>query len=144
MSDDPPQAPYTLTGRCICGAVYYTITERQLADGLCHCNRCRPQAGSAFSTVTFVPRSAVTITGETAVFDDIRSSEKWVLRRYCPRCGSPLSAEPDLTSELFMIKAETLDSNEWFRPVWELLIGRRRPWVSPVPGAKQFEGNPEI
>ena len=29
-------------------------------------------------------------------------------------------------------------------PVWELFVGRRRPWVSPVPGAKQFEGNPDI
>ena len=46
--------------------------------------------------------------------------------------------------ELFMIKAGTIDSNEWFHPVWELFVGRRRPWVSPVPGAKQFDGNPEI
>jgi len=66
------------------------------------------------------------------------------LRRYCPRCGSPLTTEPDLTPELYMVKAGGIDSNEWFEPVWELFVGRRRPWVSPVPGAKQFEGNPEI
>ena len=24
------------------------------------------------------------------------------------------------------------------------VVGRRRPWVSPVPGAKQFDGNPDI
>ena len=28
-----------------------------------------------------------------------------VLRRYCPRCGSPLTTEPDLTPELYMVKA---------------------------------------
>jgi hypothetical protein len=67
-----------------------------------------------------------------------------VLRRYCPRCGSPLTTEPDLTPELFMVKAGTLDSDEWFRPAWELFVGRRRPWVNPVPGAKQFDGNPDI
>jgi hypothetical protein len=43
-----------------------------------------------------------------------------------------------------MVKAGTLDSNEWFRPVWELFVGRRRPWVSPVLGAKQIEANPEL
>ena len=43
-----------------------------------------------------------------------------------------------------MVKAGTLDSNEWFHPVWELFVGRRRPWVSPVPGAKQLEANPEL
>jgi hypothetical protein len=39
-----------------------------MVDGLCHCNRCRPQSGTAFSTVIFIHRSALTITGETAVF----------------------------------------------------------------------------
>jgi hypothetical protein len=36
-----------------------------------------------------------------------------------------MTTEPDLTRELFMIKAGTLDSNEWFHPVWELFVGRR-------------------
>jgi hypothetical protein len=125
-----------LTGRCMCGAVTYKITERPMADGLCHCNRCRPQSGTAFSTIIFIHRSALTITRETAVFEDIGTSGRRVLRRYCPRCGSPLTTEPDLTPELFMIKAGTLDSSEWFHPVCELFVGRRRPWVSPVPGAK--------
>jgi hypothetical protein len=102
-----------------------TIRDRVLDDHLLH-------------------RSALTITKETAVFEDIGTSGRRVLPRYCPRCGSPLTTEPDLTPELFMIKAGTLDSNEWFHLVWELLVGRRRPWVSRVPGAKQFEGNPDI
>src|SRR5438270_14031419 len=79
-----------------------------------------------------------------AVFDDIGTSGLRVLRRYCPRCGSPLTTEPDLTPDLMMVQAGTLDSNEWFRPVWELFVGRRRPWVSPVLGAKQIEANPEL
>jgi hypothetical protein len=144
MSTDATQASETLTGRCMCGAVHYKIAEKSLVDALCHCNRCRPQSGSAFSTVIFAHRSALTIFGETAVFDDVGSSGLRVLRRYCPRCGSPLTTEPDLTPELCMVKAGSLDSNEWFHPVWELFVGRRRPWVGPVPGAKQFEGNPEI
>jgi hypothetical protein len=144
MSDDAPQIPETLTGGCMCGAVHYIVAEKPLADGLCHCDRCRPQSGSAFSTVIFVHRGAVSITGETAVFDDIGSSGLRVLRRYCPRCGSPLTTEPDLTPDLLMVKAGTIDSNEWFHRVWERFMGRRRPWVSPVPGAKQFDGNPDI
>jgi hypothetical protein len=144
MSDGAPQVPDTLTGRCVRGAVTYKITERPMADGLRHCNRCRPQSGSAFSTVISIRRDALTIIGETAVFEDIGTSGLRVLRRYCPRCGSPLTTEPDVTPELFMIKTGTLDSNEWFHPVWELFVGRRRPWVGPFPGAKQFEGNPDI
>jgi hypothetical protein len=63
----------------MCGAVRYTVAEKPLATGLCHCNRCRPQSGSAFSTVIFAHSSAITITGETAVFDDIGASGLRVL-----------------------------------------------------------------
>ena len=34
--------------------------------------------------------------------------------------------------------------NEWFQPMMELFVGRRRPWITSVPGAQQFEGNPPI
>ena len=144
MSDDLPQPPERMTGGCMCGAVRYTIAEKPLATGLCHCNRCRPQSGSAFSTVIFVHRSAVTITGETAVFDDIGSSGLRVLRRYCPRCGSPLTTEADVTGDIMFVKAGGIDSNEWYHPDLEMFVTRRRPWVSPVTGATQFEGNPEF
>jgi hypothetical protein len=144
MSDDLPQPPERMTGGCMCGAVRYTIAEKPLAAGLCHCDRCRPQSGCAFSTVIFVRRSAITITGETAVFDDIGSSGLRVLRRYCPRCGSPLTTEADMAPEIMFVKAGGIDSNEWYQPVLEMFVERRRPWVSPVPGANQFEGNPEF
>jgi hypothetical protein len=74
--------------------------------------------------------------------EDVGSSGLKVLRRYCPRCGSPLTTEPDLTPDVMFVKAGGINSNEWFHPVLELIVERRRPWVSPVTGATQFEGNP--
>jgi hypothetical protein len=144
MSGNAPQMPDTLAGRCMCGAVTYAISEKTLVGGLCHCDRCRPQSGTAFSTVIFIHSGALTIVGETSFFDDIGTSGLTVLRRFCPRCGSPLTTEPDLTPALFMVKAGALDSNEWFHPGWELFVGRRRPWVSRIPGAEQYDGNPDI
>jgi hypothetical protein len=69
-----------------------------------------PQSGSAFSIIIFVHRSAVTITGETAVFDDVGSSGVRVLRRYCPRCGSLLTTEPVV---LVTGCSVALDRSEW-------------------------------
>ena len=114
------------------------------AAGLFHCDRCRPQSGSAFSTVIMIRRSTIEIEGETAVFDDIGSSGLYVARRYCPRCGSPLTTEPDVTPDLMFVNAGGIDADEWFHPVMELFVGRRRPWVAKVPGAQQLEGNPPI
>jgi hypothetical protein len=89
-----------------------------------------------------VHRNAITITGETAVFDDIGASGLRVLRRYCPRCGSPMTTESDATPDIFFVKAGSIDSNEWYHPHIEMFVTRRRPWVSPVAGATQFDGNP--
>lgn len=144
MSSNLPEVPSRLTGGCMCGAVRYDISERPMFGALCHCDRCRPQSGSAFSTVVFIKRSTFRLEGETTVFEDIGASGRRVGRRCCARCGSPLTTEPDVVPDLMMVKVGGIDNNEWFRPVIELFVGRRRPWVSPVPGAKQFDGNPDI
>jgi hypothetical protein len=138
------QIPASLAGGCMCGAIRYRISAAPIATGLCHCDRCRPQSGSAFSTIIIIRRSTLAIEGETAVFDDIGSSGLHVARRYCPGCGSPLTTEPDVTPDLMFVKAGGIDANEWFHPVMELFVGRRRPWVTPVQGAQQLEGNPPI
>jgi hypothetical protein len=59
-----------------------------------------------------------------------------------PACGSPLTTESDAALDIMVVKAGGIDANEWFHPVMELFVGRRRPWVAPVPGAVQLEGNP--
>lgn len=144
MSDPIPPIPARLSGGCMCGRVRYSISEPPIAAGLCHCDRCRPQSGSAFSTIVIIKRSTFDLKGETAVFEDIGSSGLRVLRRYCPRCGSPLTTEPDVAPNHMFVKAGGIDSNEWFNPVLELFVTRRRPWVTAVPGTQQFEGNPPI
>ena len=143
-TQDPPPIPDMLAGGCMCGAVRYTISAAPMASGLCHCNRCRPQSGSAFSTIIIIRRETFAIEGETKVFDDIGSSGLHVARRACARCGSPLTTEPDVAPELMFVKAGGIDDNEWFHPAMELFVTRRRPWVAPVPGAQQFEANPPI
>jgi hypothetical protein len=144
MTENPSTPPQTLTGHCMCGAVSYKISTPPVAVGLCHCDRCRPQAGSAFSTVMFVQRNAFEINGETAVFEDVGSSGLRALRRYCPQCGSPLTTEADVTPTLFFVKAGGLDQTDWLRPTFEMFVSRRMPWVSALPGAAQFDGNPTL
>ena len=114
MTNGLPETPDSLAGGCMCGAVRYKISEKPIAAALCHCNRCRPQSGSAFSTVIIIKRSTITLEGETAVFEDIGASGLPVARRYCPPCGSPLTTEPDAAPDVMMVKAGGIDSNEWF------------------------------
>jgi hypothetical protein len=46
--------------------------------------------------------------------------------------------------DIMFVKAGGIDNNEWFQPTMELFVTRRRPWLTPVPGIPQFDGNPPI
>jgi hypothetical protein len=122
MTDNLPEVPNFMTGGCMCGAVRYRISEKPIVAALCHCNRCRPQSGSAFSTVIIIKRSAFELEGETTVFEDVGASDLRVGRRSCARCGSPLATEADVTPDLMFVKTGGIDHNEWFRPVMELFV----------------------
>ena len=104
-------------------------------------------ATAAFSTVVIIKRRTLELEGPTNVFEDIGASGKRVGRRCCAKCakcGSRLTTEPDAAPQIMFIKAGGIDNNEWFQPAMELFVTRRRPWVSPVPGSLQFDGNPPI
>jgi hypothetical protein len=94
MTDSQPKMPATLQGGCMCGAVRYRISAPPIATGLCHCNRCRPQSGSAFSTI-IINRSTFELEGETMVFEDVGSSGLGVGRRVAP--GADRRSRQNLT-----------------------------------------------
>ena len=113
MTDEISQPPALSTGGCMCGESATPLPKAARYRRL----PLRPlpaQSGSAFSTVIFVHRSAVTITGETADTEDVGSSGLKVLRRYCLRCGSALFTVPDVTPDLMMVKAGGIDSTSGF------------------------------
>jgi hypothetical protein len=48
--------PYAGTGHCLCGAVEYRYEGDPIAIGLCQCDRCQRQSGSAFLIGVIFPR----------------------------------------------------------------------------------------
>ncbi len=72
-------------GRCLCGAVSFTVEAPLGAPDACHCRECRRQSGHYWAS-TDVPRAAVTITGADAL-RWYQSSER-VRRGFCGTCGA--------------------------------------------------------
>jgi hypothetical protein len=57
------------TGGCLCGAVRYRYRGEPSAVGLCQCQRCQRQSGSAFLIGVVFPREAVTIEGRLTTYE---------------------------------------------------------------------------
>ena len=57
------------TGHCLCRAMQYRYEGDPITIGLCQCDRCQRQSGSAFLIGVIFPRDAVTITGPLTTYE---------------------------------------------------------------------------
>ena len=105
-------------GGCLCGSVRYRVTQPFMAVVACHCRNCQKQAGSAVSVIAVAARASLEVQGELATYEDRGSSGQTVLRRFCPRCGSPIVS--DMASAeaqgMIFVKAGTLDDTSDLQP----------------------------
>jgi hypothetical protein len=89
-----------LRGRCLCGAIQYTVNGEPRWCAHCHCDDCRHHTGSAFATFIGVDSDSFTLSdGE---FGRIESSAG-VYRSFCAKCGTPMAYERnDLPNEIHL------------------------------------------
>src|SRR5205814_5204152 len=75
-------------GHCLCGKVRFAAMGAPNWVAHCHCESCRRATSSPFTTYAGYPEAMVEWRGETpAAF----GSSPGVTRRFCPRCGAPMS-----------------------------------------------------
>ena len=110
-------------------------------SGTCHCRYCQRNSGSAFATLMIFQKGTVTITGPgQACFTHKGESGQSVYRHFCRDCGSPVYAEYDVTPDLTVIMAGTLDDPALVSPQWNLYTASKQPWVELGQQLKSFEG----
>lgn len=75
------------TGKCLCGAIKFTLRDPETEIGACHCEMCRRWSGSAFVALT-VPEDTITFEG----IDNVQrfQSSDWAERAFCRKCGTGL------------------------------------------------------
>ena len=80
------------TGRCLCGAVTFTIGRADLRQpSACHCSQCRRTSGHIWAGSTVMNDEFSLATAETLTW--FRSSQG-VERGFCNACGSSLFYRP--------------------------------------------------
>lgn len=121
----------TLTrhGRCLCGAIRYTIRANPKALVICHCTHCQRQAGSLFSANLLVDKADFVLQGQVRSYEDTGDSGQPVLRHFCPTCGSPIHTLAASRPEFVIVKAGTLDEPLAMTPDLEVYTATAAPWL---------------
>ena len=103
-----------LAGNCLCGSVAYEVDADPGPIVHCHCRTCRKTHGSAFSTVTNVPRDRFRwIRGEGLLKGFESSPGK--TRYFCTQCGSHIVAARE-GKDTILLRMGCLDTPITDRP----------------------------
>ena len=77
-----------LAGKCLCGAVQYSVPDDFRYAINCHCSNCRRTTGSAFKPIAGIERDKLVVThgvDDRLVFGGETNNDT-----HCARCGSLL------------------------------------------------------
>ncbi len=118
-----------LNGSCLCGAVAYKADAALERIVHCHCHTCRKTHGTAFSSVSAVPRDKFRWLRGEDLLGAIESSPG-KFRRFCSRCGSHVMAER-VTQPVILLRLGCLDTNVRDRPQVHIWRSDAAPWYDP-------------
>jgi hypothetical protein len=127
-----------IEGGCFCGAVRYQLTSSPVSSAICHCESCRRASGApSVAWVTVEREKFQIIKGEPAAY----ASSPGVVRRFCGRCGSPLTYENSKFPRTIDITTATLDDPNRFPPTQEVWLADRVPWQPTNADLKPYPGS---
>ena len=133
----------SIPGRCLCGAVTFTLTLPFERFMVCHCSRCRRTNGSAFATNLFARSHQLRwLTGEAEVQRfDLPEAPRFS-NCFCRHCGSPV---PRLSRDgsHVVVPAGTLDGDPQIRPQARIYWGDRACWHDAIAEQEHYDGYPE-
>jgi hypothetical protein len=124
-------------GRCLCGEVSYTYEGLENWRGHCHCESCRRNTASPFTTFMGVAKAAFRFTGKPP---KVYRSSPGVRRSFCANCGTPMAYENDKDPDEIHLYAATLASSADFAPQFHVHYEERVPWVELADDLPRHEG----
>ena len=121
MSDDVVHE-----GGCLCGAVRYRVAGAPAWVVHCHCQGCRCATGAPMVTWVGFARDRFEVTrGAPVRF----VSSPGVARRFCARCGTPLTYEAERFPGEVHVTVGSLDRPEEFPPVGHVWTSEQITWL---------------
>ena len=128
-------------GRCLCGAVNYTLTDDPLITRICWCRDCQHLSANGTVNALF-PSAALQFDGELAEYTSAADSGNQIRRRFCPRCGSHLFANSSARPQLTVVRVGTLDDPSSLRPTVNIWAASAPRWSCLDATLERCEGQP--
>jgi len=126
----------TLTGKCFCGAVQYTVADEFVYAANCHCSNCRRTTGSAFKPFAGIERAKLALArgqDHLLIYGDAQGNDT-----HCRVCGSLLYSVVRDGAYVHVAMGTLVDAPT-LRPTKHIFVGSKAPWFTITDDLPQFE-----
>lgn len=114
-------------GHCLCGQLAWEFQGPMKWAGHCHCESCRRNTSSPFTTWFGVPTAAHRFTGrEPAIYESSPGAKRY----FCPNCGTPMAFESARWPGEIHLYAASLENSKDFAPKFHVHVGEMVPWIT--------------
>ncbi len=127
----------TRIGRCLCGEVAYEFDGPMLWRAHCHCESCRRNTASPFTTFFGVAKDSYRFTGRSP---SVYHSSPGVSRHFCANCGTPVAYESARWPDEIHFYAASLDDPAHFEPERHVHYEEKLPWIHLADDLPKIEG----
>ena len=129
------------TGRCLCGAVSFTLSAEPLVTRVCWCRDC--QLLAANGTVNLmVPAEALSVSGALSEYTRQADSGNEVTRQFCPQCGTHLFAKVSARPQFRVVRAGNLDEPSSVKPAMNIWANSAPSWACLDPALERVAQQP--
>jgi len=123
-------------GRCACGDISYSLSERPKFSYLCQCRQCQLATGTGHAALMMVRAESLHISGSLKFFDQLADSGNTMSRGFCRNCGTPIMFRSSGYPEMRFLTAGSLENADAFQPSQLLWHSQGRSWDSVSPELK--------
>jgi hypothetical protein len=128
-----------VTGRCLCGAVVFDVSEPFETGSFCHCASCKKLSGGVGTANGRARTSAIEIVAGEEHLRTYQPDEGSA-KTFCSACGSNLFGAGWPRSEWSSVRLSALDDPGDFRPDKHIFVRSVAAWETiPADGLPQHE-----
>jgi hypothetical protein len=136
-----PDEPFA-QGRCLCGAVSFSVKTKPMRMAQCHCKDCQRASGTGHMSLAFFKTDDVDLRGRTASYASTADSGNINTRHFCPTCGARIYGENSARPGVIGVAVGCIDSNDWFAPQAVVYTTHRAAWDVTAKDVPNFERMP--
>jgi hypothetical protein len=120
----------SIKGRCLCGAVQYTVSSEPVARRTCWCRLCQYLSAGGGTVNALFKRADVTVQGETCDYASIAA------------CGTPMFGYAEERAHLLVVRVGTMENPSACAPVATIWASQAPSWACINHTLPQIEGQP--